>query len=102
MSPKHTVVVDADFVDIMPRFLEIRRTELQQIQAALKGADYEQISFLGHRLKGSGGAYGIEELSRLGAAIEAAGSAQKLEEASGLVESLAEFLANLEVVFDGE
>ncbi len=102
MGKKHTVVVDAELADIMPRYLEIRHSELVQIQEAFAHGDAEQVAFLGHRLKGSGGSYGLDELSRLGKLFEDAGKAGDMNEAAGLIESLADYLNNLEIVYDGE
>ncbi|MBU1611328.1 MAG: Hpt domain-containing protein [Proteobacteria bacterium] len=83
MSAKHRVSVDADLSDIMPRFIEIRHEELGQIQEALAQGDAARVTFLGHRLKGSGGAYGLDELTRFGAEIEVFARAGDLKAAAG-------------------
>ncbi len=102
MGKKDTVVVDADFADIMPQYLEIRHKELREIQEALEKGDAEQVGFLGHRLSGSGGSYGLDELTRLGKLLEEAAKAGDMDEAANLIESLAGYLSNLEIAYDGE
>lgn len=55
----------ADYVD---RY----RSSLPVLREALDRDDYEQARIFGHRLKGTGGAYGIAELTAIGARIEEA------------------------------
>lgn len=102
MRKKNKVTVDADLESIMPRYLEIRAEELIKIQAALADRDAETIAFLGHRLKGSGGGYGIQRLTDLGEILEAAGEKKDFDTAAETIEELADYLDNLEISYEEE
>ena len=47
-------------------------TALPVAMTALDRSDYDHMRVLGHRLKGSGGAYGIPALTEMGSVIEEA------------------------------
>ena len=47
-------------------------TALPDARAALAGSDHDALRVLGHRLKGSGGGYGISQLTEIGTRIEEA------------------------------
>ena len=79
--PARTVVtVDASLSEIIPWYLETRRTDLQSCTAALAGGDFDRIRTLGHNLRGTGAGYGFPKLSEIGEAIESA--AQQADAAS--------------------
>jgi HPt (histidine-containing phosphotransfer) domain-containing protein len=59
--------------------------------------EYEALCVYGHRLKGSGGAYGIPHLTEIGAAIETAARAQDSGELARWVTGLESYLRQLEV-----
>lgn len=96
------VIVSSEFQDIMPRYLEIRVEELEQLRAAIDAEDAPLVRMLGHRLKGSGGSYGFDELSRLGIELETAGMEERLSDACRLMKELEYYLSNLEIIYDGE
>ena len=99
MDGKFTVVVDAELAPIMPRYIEIRRQELGELQDALAKSDAETVRLLGHRLKGTGAAYGFPDLTRMVAAIETAGKENDLTAAARLAGELAAFLYGVQVVY---
>lgn len=97
---KVTVTVAKDFEDLIPGFLQNRRTELEGLRAAIEAGNFEQVYRLGHRMKGVGNSYGFEKITLLGKQFE--DSAQKADR-TGLEARLAEyadFLAHVEVVFE--
>jgi hypothetical protein len=49
----YTVILGSDFQDLIPEFIENRRRELQALRVALAAGRYDQLSELGHRMKGS-------------------------------------------------
>jgi HPt (histidine-containing phosphotransfer) domain-containing protein len=62
---------------------------LPDARAALAGSDHNALRVLGHRLKGSGGGYGIPQLTQIGARIEEAakrGDAAELRMQVGVLE----------------
>lgn len=94
-----TVEVPAVLEPIMERYLEILREELVQIMEAMADGDAEGVRVLGHRIKGSGAAYGFDELTGLGLGIEEAGGAGDLDRAARLADVLAAYITHLNVAF---
>lgn len=92
--------VSADLAEILPAYLEHRAPELATLRAALAGGDLEQARLLGHKLKGSGGAFGLDEVSRLGAALELAAKGDDLASARVIASTLDDYFRGLEVIYD--
>jgi len=97
---KFQVIVDAMLEPIMDRYLELRKEELEQTEAALASGDAEAVRMLGHRLKGTGTSYGFARLTELGAGIESAAKEGRLDEAAELTAEVRAYVENVEVVFE--
>ncbi len=69
---RNVVKVDAGLSEIIPWYLETRRTDLQACTAALAAGDFDRIRTLGHNLRGTGAGYGFPKLSEIGESIESA------------------------------
>lgn len=93
------VRVDADLAGIMPRYLELARQDAAALLDAAQRGGLDTARLLGHRLKGTGTAYGLAEISRLGREIEASALAGKRDAALDLAWELSAWLAELEVDF---
>jgi len=78
-------------------YLERCRRNLAELKEAVASRDFKHTGVVGHRLKGSGSAYGANRLTELGALIETASARQALEELGPLVEGLQDFLGRVEV-----
>ena len=72
-------------------------TALQGAAAALDHSDYGQLVVFGHRLKGSGGAYGMPALTVIGSAIEDAARRANLNELRQKVVDLEQYLELVEI-----
>jgi signal transduction histidine kinase/CheY-like chemotaxis protein/HPt (histidine-containing phosphotransfer) domain-containing protein len=93
---RNIVTVDASLSEIIPWYLETRRTDLQACTVALAGGDYDRVRTLGHNLRGTGAGYGFPKLSEIGEAIESAAlQADVVAVESGLKE-LATYLDQVE------
>jgi len=101
-NKKNIVHIDADLEEIIPRFMEIRQEDIEQIREALGKGDLEIITRIGHSMKGAGGSYGFDRVSELGAAIEIAGKENKIDEIEGLLDELTRYMENVEIVYDEE
>lgn len=99
MSERILIQVDEDLEEIMPRYLEIRRKELLELEQAVESEDFEKIRMLGHKLKGTGSAYGLDELSRLGTLIEDKAMEKEMGDVPQLTSRVRLFLENLEVEY---
>lgn len=85
--------------DLVPRFLENRRKDVEIMLGALAREDFDAIRSLAHNLKGVSGGYGFAPLSALGRALEEAARARDAQEIRDGAEELAAFLKNVRVVF---
>lgn len=90
------VEVDPEILDLVPIFLENRRSDLTSLREALESGDTEVVEELGHRLKGMGGGYGFEYVSRAGAAMEKLAAHGRLDDVGAWVDALAEYLERVE------
>jgi len=81
-------------------FIERYRTSLPNLRDALDRSDYAQAKVFGHRLSGTGGAYGMPVLTELGAAIEDAAAQKNKSELEAQTEMFAAYLSRLEVLPD--
>jgi len=99
-SEKIRVRVDPDIQDLIPDYLKNREKDLLVYRQALEKDDFDSICILGHSMKGSGGGYGFNDLSSIGRAIENAAKNRDKESIHQSIIDLADFLKNLEVVYD--
>ena len=61
---------------LMAQYLERRGRDFEALSSALADSDFETIELIGHKLFGSGSAYGLHEVTRLGGEFESAAQAQ--------------------------
>ncbi|SMF36633.1 Hpt domain-containing protein [Desulfovibrio gilichinskyi] len=99
MNSRFIIKVDEDLEQIMPRYLEIRHKELVELEEAIKTENFDQIRMLGHKLKGTGAAYGFEELTRLGQLIEDKACAKIMEEVPESTAQIRKYLENVEIEY---
>jgi len=64
--------VPAELRDLIPSYLQRRQQELHILRSYLQDGDYDSIRALAHKLKGSGGGYGLMKFTELGASLESA------------------------------
>ncbi len=83
----------AQLAALLPGYLRSRQKDLEQLQAFLPANRLKDVAFIGHRMAGSGTAFGFPELTELGAALEVAGVAGDVATARMLVEQLARWVA---------
>jgi HPt (histidine-containing phosphotransfer) domain-containing protein len=98
LTGKTQVRVDARLRAVAPAYLESRRADVRTISEALERADYETIRELGHKMNGSGGAYGFPQLTEIGQALEQAGRGHDPEQIRAKVAELADYLGRVEAV----
>jgi PAS domain S-box-containing protein len=80
----------------VPAYLLNCRQTVIDILAALEKADYAAVILLGHRLRGSGGAYGFQMITDIGAALEAAGESSDGETSRLWIGELSNYLDRVE------
>ena len=102
MSDAEVIVIhaDKDLEDLIPEFLDNRRSDVESIHGALANDDYETIRVLGHSMKGSGGGYGFDDITEIGGALEQAAKRKDNTAIGNELEKLASYLARIEVVYE--
>ncbi|MBC7385109.1 MAG: Hpt domain-containing protein [Cryobacterium sp.] len=83
---KMTIRIPSEMADIAPAYLEKRKRDLEGLKDALNRKDFEFISKLAHKTKGTAGGYGFTEMGNLAKALELAaksGNYAETDEAFG-------------------
>ena len=70
MSEKIIVEVDEDLEDLMDGYLAKRLEDIRTITSLLKSKDFSEVQALAHKMKGSGGGYGLDFISEVGVNVE--------------------------------
>jgi HPt (histidine-containing phosphotransfer) domain-containing protein len=100
MSPKIIVKVDPELQEITPGFLENKKKELIDLQTALEERRLNDIVRIGHKIKGNAGSYGFVALGAIGANLEEAAKAANEVLCQTLISEIAQYLSNVEVVYE--
>ena len=96
---KIIVQVDPDLEDLIPGFLENRSADVEKLRGELSNNDFNNITSIGHSIKGVGGGYGFDLMSELGASIEQAGKENNAEAIEEYVNQLDDYLKRVEVEY---
>ncbi len=100
MSEEKIVVeIDPDLEELIPGFLENRVLDIEKLQTALNENDFENLSSLGHSIKGVGGGYGFDLMSEYGANIETAAKESNPEAVRENINRLDDYLKCVEVKY---
>ncbi len=94
---KSIEVADPFARQLMARYLKRRQKDVELLGRALADSDFQTIERTGHKLSGSGSAYGLDTVSRLGRDIEDAARQNNAGRIRCLLDELAEFVANVTV-----
>lgn len=99
MNGKRTVKVDPDLKELIPRYLASTREKLEAMPRLVKAGDFGALWGIGHKLRGSGGGYGLDFLTELGAKLEETAKKNDKRAIEAQTEELRNFLASLEIEF---
>jgi len=94
---RQVYLVDRDVFHLAKRFLQRQERAVQRLQVALRAGDFAKVCSMGHDLKGSGGAYGMDKLSALGRDLEAAAGEKDVPLIAALLEGLENELSRVEL-----
>jgi hypothetical protein len=78
-------------------YIDRCRVSLSALKEALHGFNYEHARVFGHRLKGTGGGYGIPVLTEIGGAIERAAIQKNDNELEAQTSAIEEYIDRIEV-----
>lgn len=91
-------ITDEDLIDLIPLYLENRQKDLEILKQAYTQNDLETIRSLGHKMKGSGGGYGLDRISEIGKELEEAAKAQYSDAIQNGIAALQDFLERVDIV----
>ena len=94
------VCADPDLADDIPWYQEQVREYVEAIKTAMGSSDFETIEDAGHRMKGSGEAFGFDAVSEMGKSLEQAAKGKDLDGIGKSVRELAKYIEVVEVVYE--
>lgn len=97
MSEKIILTPDEETADLLPGYIERRKTELNDLRAAVAAADFARLATVGHNVKGTAGSYGAPELGLLAEKIHVAAVEKDGEGCRAAVEAYGAYLVRIEV-----
>jgi len=92
--------LDQDFAEFVPKFLEHVQESIRSMEEALAKNDYEFILNTSHRIKGSGGGYGLDVVSEFAQTIEMETRKKNEAKISKQLKKLTEFLQHIEITYE--
>lgn len=92
---KSIEVADPFARQLMARYLKRRQKDVELLAEALADSDFQTIEDTGHKLSGSGSAYGLDTVSSLGRDIEEAAKRKDAERITRLLDDFAEFVTSV-------
>ena len=87
--------VHDELAELRSLYVDYLRGEIDTFRSLLARRDLEDIRSLGHRLKGSGGSYGLQHISDLGETIQCLQDCAEWEEIEILLHQLEEMYEQL-------
>ena len=101
-SRKDTVPLHANhkFADRIPAYLQNCRQNVIAMLDALDRVDFETVTFLGHQMRGSGGAFGFQAITDIGAALQQAAESADTDASRKWVGELSSYLDRVETISD--
>ena len=94
------VYADPDLADDIPWYLGQVKEYTEAIEKAMGDNDFESIEDAGHRMKGSGEAFGFDAVSEMGKSLEQAAKEKDLDEIGKTLKDLLKYIGAVEVVYD--
>ena len=97
---KETVIIDASFEPLMPKFMANRKKEVAAMQEALAKQDFGTVQKIAHGAKGAGGSYGFDRITELATVIEQAAKAADAAIIQRELPMLSSYLDRVEVAYE--
>lgn len=88
-------VADPFARQLMARYLKRRQRDVELLNEALADSDFQTIENMGHKLSGSGSAYGLDTVSTLGRDIEEAARRNDAERIRRLLDDYSVFVTSV-------
>ena len=82
---------------LVSKYLRRRRMDLDMLGRALADEDFAAIQLSGHRLYGSGAAYGFQQITAIGEGLEKAAAARQVNAIQALIDDLEKFILDFDI-----
>jgi HPt (histidine-containing phosphotransfer) domain-containing protein len=92
--------IPSDLEELLDRFFDVSRQDLEQMRKALNGRDFETLVRLGHTARGTGSGYGFKGMGKIGHEIEMAAMNRDSDALERHMDTLARYLDTVRVEFD--
>jgi HPt (histidine-containing phosphotransfer) domain-containing protein len=101
-SRMDTILVRAEskFADRIPAYLQNCRQNGVAMLDALDRVDFETVKFLGHQMRGSGGAFGFQAITDIGAELQQAAESADTGASRKWVGELSNYLDRVKIASD--
>ncbi|MBU0650292.1 Hpt domain-containing protein [bacterium] len=93
------VKIDNEFADLVPEFLADKIKDVDEIREAFAREDFEFIASVAHKIKGSGGVYGIDALSYLGEVLKEFAEQEDKQGIEDVIEDFVYFFEHVKIQF---
>lgn len=100
LGDRIVVVCDAALDDIIPEYIEDKRSECPKLRELAGEGDFEEIRSIAHGMKGSGGCYGFQPISDIGRGMEAAAKDGNLTSVLKQVDALEAYLESIDIQYE--
>jgi len=96
----YKVIIDSDFEELIPNFLENRKTDVDRLKKLVLEKDYTMIGNLGHSISGVGFNYGFDFIGKIGVELQRNVATENLLEIENLIESLEKYIDNVIIEYE--
>ena len=90
--------VPPELEDLVPRFIDNMRQNLEQMRQAHQKGDLEIAKSIGHDMKGVGKSYGFDDISHIGEELENTAIKKNAEEVNRSLNRLADYIENVQII----
>jgi HPt (histidine-containing phosphotransfer) domain-containing protein len=93
------IEIDSELKELIPDFLEKRKSEVPILRSSLLIGDYSKIKELSHKIKGNSGGYGFFEMGDIGARLELAATLQESQNTKTLIDELDDHIQKIQIIY---
>ncbi len=94
--------IDPDVRPLLPRYIQHRARDVQRMYEALARGDRVQVGIIGHNMKGTGPAYGLNAIGEFGSRLEAGATSGDTAALHALVADLSKYVKRLSTTLETE
>lgn len=97
MNEKVIIRVQPELMELIPKFMESRRSDVSRLAADLDSGNFPDIRLMGHKMKGFGSSYGFHLITEIGAMLEDAAAQEKADVIRSQIDRLGKYIDAVEI-----